>query len=92
MSKPINKMKEKLMKTINLSTVLAAAAVCAVTVTTAQAQTSRFDALADLVARELGWSPAFLAHEVARTRELLAARHGVCFPARSLNSQLSTLN
>jgi glycerol-3-phosphate dehydrogenase len=57
-----------------------------------QLNLDRFDALADLVARELGWSPAFLAHEVARTRELLAARHGVCFPARSLNSQLSTLN
>ena len=52
MSKPINKMKEKLMKTINLSTVLAAAAVCAVTVTTAQAQTSRFDALADAPFKE----------------------------------------
>ena len=52
----------------------------------------RFAAVAELVARELGWSPTSLTHEVARTRELLATRHGVSFPAPALNPPLSTLN
>ncbi len=53
----------------------------------------RLTAIADLVARELGWSPAYLAHEVTRTRDLLATRHGVHLSKTpSLNSQLSTLN
>ena len=47
MSKPINKIEEKLMKTIHLSNVLASALICAATVANAQAQTSRFDALAN---------------------------------------------
>jgi glycerol-3-phosphate dehydrogenase len=52
----------------------------------------RFAAVAELVARELGWSPTYLTHEVTRTRELLATRHGVSFPAPVLNPRLSTLN
>ena len=52
----------------------------------------RFAAVAELVARELGWSPTYLTHEVTRTRELLATRHGVSFPAPVLNPQFSTLN
>ena len=53
---------------------------------------NRFAAVAELVGRELGWSPTYLTHEVTRTRELLATRHGVSFPAPALNAQLSTLN
>ena len=52
----------------------------------------RFAAVAELVGRELGWSPTYLTHEVTRTRELLATRHGVSFPAPALNAQLATLN
>jgi glycerol-3-phosphate dehydrogenase len=53
---------------------------------------NRFAAVADLVARELGWSPATLTHELTRTREVLAARHGVVFPAPALNPLVSTRN
>ena len=53
---------------------------------------NRFTAVTELVARELGWSPTYLTHEVTRTRELLATRHGVSFPAPVLNPQFSTLN
>ena len=52
----------------------------------------RFAAVAELVARELGWGPTYLTHEVTRTRELLATRHGVSFPAPALNPPFSTLN
>lgn len=53
---------------------------------------TRFAATAELVARELGWSPAYLAHEATRTRELLATRHGVILPASARNSQLTVIN
>lgn len=53
---------------------------------------NRFAAVAELVARELGWSPTYRTHEVTRTRELLATRYGVSFPAPVLNPQFSTLN
>jgi glycerol-3-phosphate dehydrogenase len=48
----------------------------------------RFAAIADLVARELGWSPAYLAHELTRTRALLSTRHGVQLSAPTLSTQL----
>jgi glycerol-3-phosphate dehydrogenase len=46
----------------------------------------RFAAVAELVARELGWSPTCLTHEVTRTRELLATRYGVQLSVPSLSS------
>jgi glycerol-3-phosphate dehydrogenase len=48
----------------------------------------RFAAVAELVGRELGWSPTYLTHEATRTRELLANRHGVQLSVPSLSSQL----
>jgi len=51
---------------------------------------NRFSAIADLAARELGWDAALLAAEIARTRDLLATRHGVVL--QTLIPQLSTLN
>lgn len=42
---------------------------------------ARFASLARLAAIELGWNDARLIAEMARTRTLLAARHGVTLPA-----------
>ncbi len=47
---------------------------------------NRFAAVAELVARELGWDAARLGAEVSRTRDLLATRHGVQLSAPSLSS------
>ena len=48
----------------------------------------RFADVANLVARELGWSADTLTHEIARTRELLATRHGIQLSVPSLSPQL----